>query len=344
MKTVIEKGNLVRDRALIIETVRRYLTPLSNDRRFDWLYRENPAGEAQTWIARDEEMGALQGVASAFPRRLYRNGEEALGWVLGDFCISDQYRSLGPAVQLQREILKGTGNGRDPLWYDFPSSGMMAVYRRLGVTSTVQLVRFAKVLSAERVVRRLVSYSLLAKGITVMADPVLGYWLRRRRGDAAVTVNRSRGICGEEFTQLAALVSSRYGTCLIRSADYLNWRYVNCPISPYTAFVARKNGELIAYAWVTWDAENAILVDLFGLDDTPVIERLLSEVVGAMLDERVACLHVPLVVNNHWAPVLRRFGFAARESSAFVSSVGRGTGQEAADTSTWFLMHGDRDS
>lgn len=346
MRTVVEKADLDRDRSLIIDTVRRHLTPLSNEVRFDWLYCTNPSGRGEAWIARDIESNSVLGVASAFPRRLYWRGGEALGWVLGDFCISDRYRSLGPAVQLQREILNEAKRAHVQVWYDFPSHSMMAVYRRLGVSSTAQVVRFAKILRTEGVVQRMVSCSLVSKGIASIADPLLGYWLRQRRGDGTVTVDRHDGLCGEEFTRLAAQVSSCYGTCIQRSADYLNWRYVNSPVSTYAAFVARKSGKLCAYAWMTWDAENAFLVDLFGLDDTPIIERLLSEVVARMYDQEVSCLHVPLVRNNRWEPLLRRLGFRARESSAFVSSVGRGLGGEAevVGTNVWFLMHGDRDS
>ena len=41
------------DREILIDALSRYLNPVADARRFDWLYKDNPHGEAQVWIAFD---------------------------------------------------------------------------------------------------------------------------------------------------------------------------------------------------------------------------------------------------------------------------------------------------
>src|SRR6516165_11096555 len=93
------------DRGIIIEVLARYLTPLSDDHRFQWLYLNGVHGTPQAWLAVDANGDNICGAAAAFPRRFQMGNEEVLGWVLGDFCLDPQYRSLGPALQLQRACL-----------------------------------------------------------------------------------------------------------------------------------------------------------------------------------------------------------------------------------------------
>ena len=69
-------ADLGADRELLIDTLRRYLTPLSDAARFEWLYRANPYGPAAAWIAVDDGRSETIGMASAFPRRAILDGKE----------------------------------------------------------------------------------------------------------------------------------------------------------------------------------------------------------------------------------------------------------------------------
>src|SRR6202040_2704600 len=91
----------------LIDTLQTNLPHLPHARLFPWLYLHNPEGRALTWIATDSETGRIIGVAAAFPRRVYCDGQEMRSYVLGDFCIDAGYRSLGLALTLQRACLDG---------------------------------------------------------------------------------------------------------------------------------------------------------------------------------------------------------------------------------------------
>src|SRR5262245_23826954 len=144
MKIEIRPAELDKDQSLIIEMLLLHLTPFSDVRRFHWLYMQNPFGKGRAWIATDKERATVVGVAGAFPRRIIAGGRDHESWVLGDFCIVENYRSLGPALQLQRACLNELQKEGAAFCYDFPSVEMMAVYQRLHLAPFDYMVRWAK--------------------------------------------------------------------------------------------------------------------------------------------------------------------------------------------------------
>ena len=173
MDLFIRPADLETDRSLIIEMLRRWLTPLSDGRRYDWLYRQVPFGPPRVWIALDQRNDKVIGMASAFPRHAYVDGHDQTVWVLGDFCIDEGYRSLGPALQLMRVFVK-EGGWNLGTWYDFPSEAMMAVYKRLRLKASASMVRMAKPLRVDRRVKTLAKNPHLASGLIAAGNLALG--------------------------------------------------------------------------------------------------------------------------------------------------------------------------
>src|SRR5258708_16184568 len=149
MAIVVRPADLEKDRELLIDAFSRFLTPLSDDRRFDGLYLGIPHGRARAWLATDVS-GRVIGACAAFPRRFYFGDGTTAGGVLGDFCIAPDYRSLGPALQLQRACLDTIGSGEVAPGYDFPRSGLLALYKRLGIQPRRPTVRRANPRRAAR--------------------------------------------------------------------------------------------------------------------------------------------------------------------------------------------------
>ncbi len=346
MDITIRQADLESDRELIINTLFRYLTPLSDGRRFDWLYRNNPHGQTRVWIATDIVNDITVGVASAFPRRMYLGGREELGWVLGDFCIKNQYRTLGPALQLQRACLAELDSSAIPFCYDFPSASMMAVYKRLRVNPFGQMLRLAKLLRVDRKVREIVKIPAVAHGLSAAGNILLGLWDDGPRDSGTLTMSLHGGECGEEFSVLDREVSGRYGVCIQRSTEYLNWRYRANPLCRYELLTARRDGTLLAYAVFTSAGEDASLVDLFGVEDPTVISDVVNTVVVLLRDRGVVTVSAPMLETHPWIPLLHRLGFRARETSPVVVYVSPGSQSKRSiiEGENWFLMHGDRDS
>lgn len=346
MSLSIRPAQLDTDRAALVALLRRELNPLYDTARFDWLYTHNPDGPAQVWVATDTATGAIVGTSAAFPRRMSLRGQAYTGWVLGDFCMHASYRSLGPALQLQRACLAAVDTGLIPFWYDFPSASMMAVYTRLRLTPFRQMLRLAKPLRVDRKLRQYIARPRLARGLSAVGNLLL-----RLRGPyignaGEITVTAASGAYDASFACLAHAGGRQGGVWLHHSSDYLNWRYLQSPSCRYECMTAHRQGRLVGYVVFTQTGEEATLIDLWSVDDGAVLRRLIHQVTLHVRQRGAVTVHASMLDLHPWMPVLQRLGFRVRDVSPMVLylSPELEATRQTLGTTPWFLMQGDRDS
>jgi hypothetical protein len=345
MSITVHAADFVSERRLLIETLARHLTPMSDERRFDWLYTGSPHGRARAWLARNDERNEVIGVGAAFPRRVYVGDREAMAWVLGDFCLDFQYRSLGPALQLQRACLSVTESENAAFCYDFPNASMVAVYERMKITPTNKLLRLARPLRVDRMVRAAIPVPGVRNVVSAMGNTFLKLTQSRIGRDDSLVIASHDGRCGDEFSVLAKDLRGRFGVCAERSAEFLNWRYLDNPLDQYEVLTVRHDSRLQAYAVFTRSGEDGFLVDLFGVDDPVVIKGLVGGLAGLLEKQGVMTLSALIVQCHPWISWLTDVGFRVREVAPLVVVSSRSVcGGAPLQDQSWFFMQGDRDS
>ncbi len=336
-------GPLESHQADLIGLFRQYLTPDSDKDRFDWLYKQNPYGRARAWVASDVEKGTVIGAAAAFPRKFYLNGEERLAWVLGDFCLAEQYRSMGPALQLQRACLQAVEPPYD-FCYDFPSKPMMALYKRLAVPQTGSLVRWAKPLRVEDKLKSIVRSRSIARALGKIGDAVLNARGWKGTRDAC-DIEVHQGPCGGEFTILDQSFGKVPALRPARTAEYLNWRYLAHPRRAHLILAARKKGTIVGYVVIRNEPHNARIVDLAAMEEPAVLARLIAAAVGVLKLSGAKTVSLAAGDGHPWSKLFTRAGFRRRESSPMVVVCGAGGAIKGTDFKTQcYLMEGERDS
>jgi hypothetical protein len=342
--SVVREGHLEADRNLALDMFRRYLNPQYDAARFDWVYRQNPHGPGRLWVSSDLSDGSVIGIAGAFPRRVYLAGRECEAWVLGDFCVSDRHRSIGPALALQRACLADVAAGAIPFCYDFPSLRMMAIYRRLGIDPLGHMVRLRRLLRVDSRVSRMVGRPALSRRMSALGNLLLARRIPRAREVPGLTVSLHDGQCGEEFSEVAARWASQHGVSVQRSAEYLNWRYLANPLQRHEVMTARSDGTLVGYAVFTREGHAACLVDMLA-GDTATVLALVRAVVGLGWRRGMETVTITLLAAHPWVGVLERVGFRAGETSPVVVYASPAASRVGvADGAAWLLLHGDRDS
>ncbi len=346
MKFLVRPADLGGDRDVLIELMLRYLTPMSDGLRYDWLYRQNPDGPAQLWVLRDLTTDAIVGSGGIVPRQMHVRGQEKLGAILVDFWIHPEYRSLGPALQLQRACLAGIDAGPYSLYYDFPERSMVAVYRRLGVESTQSLVRMTKLLSLKKKLGKFGQIPLLGRMLVAGADGTLRLLDIGKGNRSACTIHIQNETCGEEFTELAQRVSPRYGICVARTAPYLNWRFRSHFRNRYEMLTARQGGALVGYIVFLDSGETATIVDLFGVENQKIKFDLVFSALKALRKRGVSSVNSPCLRSHGQTEFLRTLGFFPRETHPVMVSAPHSASGECVslDGQSVFLMDGDRDS
>jgi hypothetical protein len=345
MANLVRQAEIEKERVSLTAFLMRCLSPDATDARYEWLYCKNPMGMARAWVACDADTHEIIGIASAFPRLFYSSGREALGYVLGDFCIDPHHRTLGPALALQRICLETLLGGEADYAYDFPSKAMRAVYHRLHIEPQERTIRFAKPLRADRRVGAKLGIRVVARGLAAVTNTglqLLDVGLRPSGGSAIQLETRP---CGEEFTQAALKWSLNMGVCVARTSAYLNWRYREHPQRRYETLTARQGGKLCGYLVYHRDAENSAIDDLLG-DNDAVRRDLVIEAISIARQQRAQTLSVPWLSAHPGRRLLESCGFRPRESSPVVLMTSVRTAPRAAcqATQAWYLTDGDRES
>ena len=341
---VVHAGDPDRDRKLAVQMFARYLNPRYDEARFDWVYRDNPHGRGRLWMASDATSGEVVGIAGAFPRRMSVFGRTQMAWLLGDFSVSDAYRSVGPALALQRACLAEVRAGTIPFCYDFPSTGMMAVYRRLGVDPLGHLVRLSKVLRLDTRVRDLVAVRPIASGLSAIVNLVMAPGAFRRRRERDIEISLCPGPLGSEFTELNRRIADPRVVMVERSAEYLSWRYLANPVHRYQVLAARRAGRLVGYTVFRHDDRTMTLVDLFADAPEATIADLVHEAVAEAWGRSLEALDISLLESSNLIDGLHKLGFRRREGVPVALYAADEAPAQIGDPANWFLLDGDRDS
>lgn len=345
MSVIIRPAEVDREAAGLLSLLQRELSPSVDESRLNWLYRACPHGEAKVWVAAEEDSGRLVGTAAVFPRKIKVGSAEESGFVFGDFCVSAEHRSLGLAVRLQRRCLEEVKRAGFVAGYDLPSNSMLAVYRRLGQEPSNKLVRMVKLLRTGSWITTKVKSRTFAKVLSPAADTLL----RVRRGSlrmrSGVTVEVHNQRFGEEYTELARHIGAGLGACIERSAEYLNWRYLDHPGHKYQALAARRAGRLEGYLIFRCEGGTAMIVDWFGKEPVELRKDLVRGLIALVQPQGSERVQACVLPSHPYHDDLCSLGFRPREASPvmfFCSS--EGSPDEHKAQASWLLMDGDRES
>ncbi|MFZ0637823.1 MAG: GNAT family N-acetyltransferase [Candidatus Acidiferrales bacterium] len=337
MSIVVRAADLQNDRSPLIAFLFQHLSARADTRRFDWLYLRNPHGPARAWLASDGSTSALIGASAVFPRQMRFCGKEISACVLGDFCIHPDYRSLGPALQLQRATIAGMQAAGIEFGYDLPSASMLGVYQRLGIAPRESLVRMARPLRADQQIGQRVKNETVARGLSAAGNLVLQLRDWRLKESEGWTIALHDGLAGEEFLELGNAAEKSGGLCVYRSAAYLNWRYREHPSRKFELLTARHHGKLKGFLVLEQVGADVTIVDLFGVDERELWQSLLARAVTLSRERGMATLSAPVIASHPRAAQLEALGFFPRETHPIVTIGDAENGQ-------LFLMDGDRES
>jgi len=311
--------NLNSEQEELLDILGRNLKDLSHVRRFQWFYYNNPSGTAWSWFAYEKGSKKIVGVASVFPRFVWVGDEVKRCGQVGDFAIDISYRSLGPAVMLQRATFEPVQEGLLAFCYDCPphESGM-STFRRLGMQANCQMYRYARLLKTDRQLVQYLGQGRLAAYSAVIGNLLLELWAFQKYKIAGLEISYYTDHFGEEFSQLDARVG---GSKVIRSqrkAEDLNWHYRDNPLHEYQVLTARQNGELLAFIVFFVSDQDIFIVDLFGLKFPDAALQLLEAVIEHKKEKSIQTLQATISDANSLTDVLHKAGFRYRAKGAQV--------------------------
>ena len=317
MTVKVRPVSLDSERNTLVAILERNLPDLPHARRSEWLYDKNPAGKAWSWFAIEESLPAPIGVASLIPRFMWIGESLQLCGQVGDFAIDPGYRSLGPAVLLQKATFDPVNRGLLRFCYDCPPDDRgMSTFRRMGIKASCRMRRFVRPLRVERRLAEKLSSKNLVSAFAFFGNSVLRNLPTGRHSASGIEISVHEGRFGTEFTELDRNVRGKNLIRSRRSADDLNWRFRDDPLNRYHALAARRGGELVGYTVLSVRDQDAYVIDLFGRSLAEVGPPLLDAALEHVRDRKIQSVHASSAEESEMSLILRRVRFSCREISA----------------------------
>ncbi len=336
-----EKDQLVR-----ILTENRTRQDFDYEKRFDWIYLDNPNGKAIAWVIVDEKSNTPAGFTAVFPWKILVNGKEHLAWNCGDFSIYKEYRTLGIALKLRKAAKAGIDEGKVPFLFANPNERMEVVHLKVGHIRSATLNRYAMPLRLTKYLENKSYGKIGAK----LANPLYTSFLKfkHRQNGEYENLSQAEMNFDDSYREICESLNKVSPVIGLRDSTHLTWKYKNHPNAPYQLFNYYRKGRLEGYV-------------VYGVkDDSIYLNEFLSKpgdgipasVLGSFI--RFVISHYPDVQSlttiiqefNPFLPVLEQAGFRKRKDSSHAAIVYAADPQLQSivhDGRNWFMNVGDRD-
>ncbi|MGE0374272.1 MAG: GNAT family N-acetyltransferase [Planctomycetaceae bacterium] len=334
---------VLADLVAMLNTTRRQEV---DERRFDWMYRSNPDGEAALWFVRNGS-GVVAGFAAALPRRMLVQGQQRTCWNCADLSVLPQFRRNGLAVRLRQAARAGVEQGQVDFLYAHPNAAAAGAHEKAGNLAVGQMVRYARPLRSAAYLDHLLRSRTLSRAAAAVIDPVLrlsGGGVFHRMAHRVRIVNHCR--FDERFDVLFERYAAAAAVLGIRDAGYLNWRYTENPMYATHAVLAEDEGRLCGYLLFMRTDDQLLVKDVFPPCDPGVLRDLVSAVIREGFRQEMQSVSVTLLEGSPVLSVFEEFGFSLRPDRSRMFAYAPTEcpfREDVLQAKSWFLTVGDRD-
>ena len=349
----VRKANLEKEMPVLMNTLLRNRERYEDDElfreRFEWAYLKNPHGKATAWVVEDDKSGEVVGFTAGFPRKMSVNGKESLAWNCADFSIDKKYRVLGVAVKLRRAAKDGVDSGEIPFLYAHPNDRMAVVHERVGHHQIGFMKRYAALLRLDRKILNFVKIPALARLVGFFLQPLVHLALPQpKRRDKSLQFSFvEKQPFGEEFTEFYQEIRQIYPVSGFRDADYLTWRYIDCPLYQVDTLKVYRDGKLRGYALAAAQFSMVHIADIVVAPEDGLLESLLAQLFKIYRKKALSTLSIKLHEANPLLQQLQKFGFRERDDATSkvmaYANESNGLHQHVLNPQAWYMTVGDRD-
>jgi hypothetical protein len=339
-------ADINKDIDTFVELLNRNREQRVDRKRFEWLYWDNPRGKAKAWLVIDEKSQQAVAFTVVLPRLFRINGQEKTCWNCGDFSVDKKYRTLGVALKLRRQAKEGVANGESAALYAHPNDRMKVIHEKVGHAPIGFMQRYVKLLRIDKHLERVVKN----RGLSRIIAPIGNLGLKMFDASARLEKQYTIEILGntefdQEYDKLFEEASRHYKVIGDRTAAFLNWRFIDCPLYKTERIIIRRDGKLAGFIIFSEDDKIAVFKDMLCLPDEKIINTLLSQWVQHLRQRKLRSISAILMNGNPLLSILQKHGFRPRPevSSIFGYTTDKDLGNLWLHGTNWYMTVGDRD-
>lgn len=314
--------------------------------KFDWFYKSNPYGEAQCWLVKEEKNDKIVGMTASFPRNISMNGQIIKAYITGDYGVDKEHRILGPALKLQREVVKFCDDGDADLKYGYPNSNSEPVQKRVGFEVVGNVIRIVKVLKSVSYIKRFIKLAPLAAFISIPVDFCIKVFSGEVKTGGA---KKYYSVITEKFEKHYDDLwqENKSETRLIgeKSRAFLNWRYSDCPYYDYRVFELFLTADKRFLGFIVFRLEDdqVVISDLFYQSGTLAV--LLNKFIRYTRENKYHTISIIYFGDEKIVDQFKKYGFSIREENRKIVmySTLKDKKSYLLDKNNWCLFEGDND-
>lgn len=338
------------------------------DKQFwDWKFLQRPKSAYYMAVARDD--GRIVGQIGVVNYQARICGTEVPIYQTQDILILEAYRKGRAFYKMEKQARDGM-RALNNLVFDYGFSIELTrkvATRTLGFTDVAPIAKLVQIWGLEPYVYQRTKSKLLSTLVAAISNPLLR--LRNKKAKSRLPQGwRVEQIArfDERFDTLWNSCKDEYPIAVIRDMAYLNWRYMDCPVQVYTAFVVFNTNEEVMGFVVTDVKKRMRGFDTLDFEITQAVRGEILDYLVAPIAEREQVLetliHVAqrnLVKNgvdviSCWAqpkmPIydfLVKLGFVVRKTPhnllVRIELLDLPGVEKALDISNWYITSGDKD-
>lgn len=282
--------------------------------RWEWLFLRNTADVGLRYLVADAG-GELAGQYPTVPTRMQHRGRELVGLLPVDIATNPSFTRRGIFTTLAKQLYEASASTA-PLVFGFPNANSSpGYYGRLGWVELRPFPSLVRPLGNLEPVVRAARPSLggLARAGDAVARRAIssGWWVGL--GNHSSRRVERIGAFGDWVDTLWEANRASLGTCAIRDARYLNWRFCESPY-PYSIHALIRDREPEGFVVVSSHAwRGGRVADLMELSvlpgDTAGVRLLLTTAIVDAVDQGAFLLRGIVSPRHPQRDQFRRLGF-----------------------------------
>lgn len=311
----VRKAHLKNDREEILNLwTRNDLNGPDPSKHLIWAYENNPAGLGLLWLLVHMSSQKIIGSAGLIPRRMKVNDSVVLVGRAGGFAVDKGYRSIGPALLLQRTVAKEAANYGISLIYSSVPLKAAIIVKRCGYKNIGAFECRRRLISTSAAIKnRLPLFPRIARRLLSCAiDLCFNFiakknwnWWRNKKFKLIRNLEFDN-----RFDALWDRSSHQYSLTTERTAVFLNWRFSNNPKARgFVCDALISHDTIHGYVIYRIVGQVAYIIDLFVEDQDDLINILISALAKALRSEGVSSIIIGSFNCERFFNYFRKVGF-----------------------------------
>lgn len=315
--------------------------------RWIWEFKASPLGSLMIVAEHQEQM---VGFYARLPVQMEAGGKILKCSIACDAMVHRNFRRRGLYRQLSNISWEEALKEGHAISFGF-SNRVTYKHRLEGVLGICRVPLLVKFFDTYEEIKKRVGNEFLARVFSIFANYVFGRFYR---------VRESFGITNLRLTEIGKFdgrvdsfwkeASTAFNVAVVRSKEYLNWRYFERPGSNFTVLLVEDEDKILGYSVLsvqeTMHNKRGYIIDIVTLPNRPeVIQFLVSTAIDRLRKEKVGLILCMIMKNNQYYRVLRKNGFMALKGSYLTARADYSKVSQALvkDPKNWYITFGDSD-